>query len=212
MDNQPTEKEYQKILGFLPESLRPPQIDDFVVVHFIACDNLLTRSLSKWGKEELPKIAKLIQGIPFTLDHEWGEVEEAQGLCFDASVQTSEATPEMIDKAGNGIENKNIIEKEGYQYVDVSVAFPAFSPILEALRFGKCGAVSMGGFVYRERWCPLCECSFDDKKCPHFIPDMWMYHPNKNDEVAPYYIRRDIFDLGELSLVLIPNLPNARVK
>ncbi len=207
--NNPDEKQYEKILQYLPLEMKPPESTDFAILTFVATDNLISRGLSKWDKDELPKIAKFIQGCPFTLDHEWGEVEEAQGLCFDAKVKKIEPDMSLIDQCNNKEWNQKIVKDEGYLNVEVNVAFPILSPILNSLRYGCSGSVSLGGFVYQEIWCPLCNTPFDDENCPHFIPNPW---EKKYKETAPYYVRKNLIDLAELSLVLIPNFKNAKLK
>ena len=94
--------------------------------------------------------------------------------------------------------------------VEADVAFPVTSPVLSGLKFGLIGNVSLGGFVYSDVFCPSCRTSFDDKHCPHYVPDRgWTAESDEN--FAPYFIRQGVYDLGELSIVLIPNIPAAGV-
>jgi hypothetical protein len=208
--NNPTDEQYDKILAHLPLQLTPPAKEDFAVLTFVATDNLINRSYSKWHLEELPKIAKMILGCPFTLDHDWGQIDKSQGICFDAKI-LKENSPDMtiLDQCNNKSLNQQIVKTEGYVSVEVDVAFPSMSPVLNLLRYGASGCVSLGGFVFQDIWCPLCNTSFDDPDCPHFIPSPW---EKKYKDTAPYYIRKSIIDLAELSLVLIPNYPNAKIK
>nr|WFD61482.1 MAG: hypothetical protein [uncultured cyanophage] len=66
-----------------------------------------------------------------------------------------------------------------------------------------------GYFTIEDLWCPLCDCSFYDAACPHLIPSL--VEPD-TEITAPFYIRKGSKDLGEVSLVLIPNLPGAKVE
>jgi hypothetical protein len=212
---KPTDKQYRKISEFLSADLEHPGPDDYEIVRFIASDNLLTRSFAKWDLPELANLAKLLPGCTFTLDHDWDSVGKIQGLIFDSYVQELTPDPLVVNAADNGKTNKKIIKSEGYFGTIIEVAFPSFGEILSHLRYGVARFVSIGGFLFKDRICPLCEVSFDDPSCPHIIPDPWWgFFPGAivdGLEVAPYFVRSQLLDVGEVSLVLIPNLPGAKI-
>lgn len=206
-----TSEQLVLINRYTPASMPPVEAEEVVSVTFIATDNLLTRSLGKWSEEDLDAIARLLPGLPFTLDHDWSDVAKSQGIVYDARVIRSTTAPAgAMDRAGNSSQNQEIVKREGYITVEADVAFPVTSPVLSGLKFGLIGNVSLGGFVYSDVLCPICKTSFDDKHCPHYVPDRgWGAESDEN--VAPYFIRQGVYDLGELSIVLIPNIPAAGV-
>lgn len=208
-------EQLEKINRFTPVQLPPLEAHEVCVVSFVGADNLLNRGLGKWIEADLAVLTKLLPGLPFTLDHDWGEVAKGQGLIFDARMLKSQSAPQdALNQAGNFDVNRQVVAKEGHVQVEFDVSFPMRSAALEGLRFGWLGAVSMGGFNYKDIVCPLCQTSFDDKHCPHYAPDpSWGLTADVGEgKVAPYYIRSQVFDLGEVSLVLIANLPKARVR
>jgi hypothetical protein len=213
MYSNPTPEQLEKINSYTPDNMEPLEAIEVGVVQIIATDNLLNRSWGKWGVEELPKLAALLPGLPYILNHDWNKVEGSQGLIFDARVEKYENAPDYILKAANnGAMNREIFAKEKYQALITDVAFPIKSPALEMTRFGMLQRVSLGGFMYTKQVCPLCNISFSDEECPHFPPEpMWGLTPQYDPRVAPYYIRAGVYDLGELSAVIIPNIPGAAV-
>jgi hypothetical protein len=208
----PDKNQLSKIKKYLPSGT-VIDAEELVYCTFIATDNLVSRRLSKWGIDELEPLANLLLGLPFTLNHEWGEVEESQGFIFDARIIEEDAPPtDILNAAGNGDNNRQIVKNEGYCYIECDVCFPAYSPIISGIKYGIFKYVSLGGFVYEDHVCPICECSFDDKRCSHYLPGDWTMNTSDRMNTAPYYIRSSVYDLGELSLVLIPNIPGAKVK
>ncbi|MGB3205201.1 MAG: hypothetical protein WBB28_09450 [Crinalium sp.] len=210
---EPTLEQLALINRFTPVGLPNLTPEEVITIPFVATDNLLTRSLGKWAADDLVTLARLLPGLPFTLDHDWGDVAKSQGLVYNTRVVKTDSAPdEIVSAAGNYDSNSQIIKKEGYIVCECDVAFPNTSAIVSALKFGMLGKVSLGGFVYKDTICPLCETSFLDKHCPHFLPEPFWSEPNDIDEkIAPYFIRSGVYDLGELSLVLIPNIPGAGV-
>jgi hypothetical protein len=209
----PDENQLLKIRQFLPNGAEVSS-SDFICYTFIVTDNLVSRGLSKWGINELDVIAELSLGNPFTLNHEWDEVENSQGFIFDARIVEEDTAPnDVLNAAGNGDNNRQIIAKEGYCYIECDVCFPFSSPVVSGIEYGVLKYVSLGGFIYEDHFCPLCNCSFRDKQCSHDDPsEINAYMASMSKDVAPYYIRYGVYDLSELSLVLIPNIPGAKVK
>ncbi len=213
MYTNPTPEQLDQINQYTPANMEPLESGEVAVVQFLATDNLLNREYGKWGIEELPILASLLPGLKLILDHEWGEVEESQGIVFAANVFSSETAPDWaINQCGNAATNAQVVNKEGYSWVQADVAIPVSSPALTSLRFGVIGNVSLGGFLFKEIVCPICDCSFDNKNCSHFPPDpYWGADPADDVRVAPYYIRSGTTDLKEMSIVTIPKVPTAGV-
>lgn len=207
-----TPEQLAKINQVMGSAVGMPAIEAHEVasISFVCADNLLSRSHSKWIKPDLEIMAKIYPGMPFTLDHNWGEVEKTQGKVYDGRVVKGDASDKSLNRAGNLDLNREVVAKEGHWECIVDVAFSANSPLIDAVRFGQVDSVSAGGFNFTDLWCPICDRSFYDAKCPHGIPEPWSNFDQPG--IAPYYIRKGLFDLGELSAVLIGNLPNAGVQ
>jgi hypothetical protein len=180
-----------------------------VVVEITAADNLMNRGRGKWSKDSLLKLAMLAPGITVTLDHDWENINKVQGRVFDAKYEEEEPPDNELAKAGNFELNSWIVGDEGYAKLELKAIIPVDSPILESLWLGTISYVSLGNFTIEDLWCPLCDCSFYDDKCPHLIPSLV---ESDTEITAPFYIRKGSKDLGEVSLVLIPNLPGAKVE
>lgn len=200
----PTPEEMIRIKKY--SKAEPHQV---AVVNIVVADNLMNRSRGKWSKDSLQKLAALAPGITFTLDHDWENIGKAQGRVFDSSYLEMEPPYEELTRAGNFDLNRWIVGEEGYARVEVKAVVPVDAPVLESLWLGITGEVSLGNFTIEDIICPLCNHSFYDSQCPHLIPSL--YEPD-DDLTAPFYIRKGSKDLGEVSLVLIPNLPGAKVK
>lgn len=209
---QPTPAELEIINLLLPGGGEPLTDRDIIVETIVATDNLISRSRSKWHKDALLQLAELIVGLPFTLDHDWDEVAKVIGRVFAARVKKYDTAPARILRAcGQQINNLQVIKADGgYITCECDVFIQIDSPAVQAIKLGKIDRVSIGGFDYDDLWCPLCDLSFFDKHCPHGVPDSW--HSYDDDELAPYYQRKDVCDLGEISAVLIPNVPGAGIK
>ncbi len=202
-----------KTLNLLqPRDTEPLTADEIALVEFVAADNLVNRSSSKWHISALPELADLLPGLNLMLDHDWDEVQKNQGIVIDAWIDKADSAPiELIEAAGNGVANRQIVAAEGYQAIHIDVAMRINSPLMDALRYCEVQFLSQGGFDYKDIWCPICDHSYFDKHCPHMLPDCWGYYDDDEEETMPYFERKSIVDLGEISLVTIPNLPGARV-
>ena len=202
-----------KTLNLLqPRDTEPLMADEIALVEFVAADNLVNRSSSKWHISALPELADLLPGLNLMLDHDWDEVQKNQGIVIDAWINKADSAPiELIEAAGNGTANRQIVAAEGYQAIHIDVAMRINSPLMDALRYCEVQFLSQGGFDYKDIWCPICDDSYFSKHCAHMLPDCWGYHDHEDDESMPYFERKLIVDLGEISVVTIPNLPGARV-
>lgn len=200
----PTPEEMLKVKKF-----SKAESHQIVVVEITAADNLMNRSRGKWSTDSLQKLAMLAPGITVTLDHDWDNISKVQGRIFDAYCETKEPPYDDLTKAGNFDLNRWIVGEEGYTKLQLKAMIPVDAPILESLWLGMTSYVSLGNFTIDDLWCPLCDCSFYDAACPHLIPSP--YEPD-SDLTSPFYIRKGSKDLGEVSLVLIPNLPGAKIE
>ncbi len=139
------------------------------------------------------------------LDHDWDEVDSITGLVFQAEVlHLSQVPQEYLRQKGNS----ELFIQEGYHPVLAWVAFPRTSSLLSGLQLGALQNVSIGYFVCEELFCPHCEVSFWDPDCPHVPPSPWW-----RDRLctAAYAIRPDTSEMGELSLVSIPDVIGAQL-
>lgn len=207
-----TEKQVLKLNRFIPKGFPSPIPETLTVIDFVVADNLVNRGRGKWREKDLVVLAKMLDtmGIPHTLDHDWEDINKTQGLVIEGRIVKGKTAPDdLVSAAGNKKLNSEIVEKEGFVQVFATVALPIDSPIVQRLSMGIGRAVSLGGFAFEDYVCPICDTSFTYKNCQHYIPggwDAWGEDPNL---VAPYYIRDGLYDLGELSSVLIANLPGA---
>lgn len=208
---QPTAKQLAKLNALIPDRFPRIEAHEVAIVEYVAADNLINRSRGKWDIAELKAMAKLMPGLPFTQDHDWESVGKQIGVIFDAYIRTSDDTT-LLGLAGNKKYNNKVAATEGIQQLVCSIAIPTESDVIQKMRMGFGRHVSCGGFMFADYHCPLCSTSFADDKCPHYLPDMaWGVTEDTDPLVAPWYIRKGVFDMGELSLVLIPNLPGATI-
>jgi hypothetical protein len=209
-------RDYQKYLKFASADLPAPKQENLVMMRFIFADNLIGRSQMAWHPDALDSIAKRLIGMPFTVNHDWDEVGEAHGVIYDAQRMSFPDAPQKFTNNYAEKLNKGIIKSDGWLPVAGKVAFQLepgtdlgeeTAETLNRLALGTGNKVSIGGFRTTEIWCPLCQCPFEDRTiCGHLPPSPWY---EDTDVTAPYTIRKDINDMGEASLVLIPNAPSA---
>jgi hypothetical protein len=167
---------------------------------------LIARSRTKWALPALDTIARLLVGKPFELNHDWDDVGAIVGVVFDARVEhlSSVPAPYLLQK-----KSSDVFQDEGYHPVIAEVAFPRTSSLLAGLQLGAVPNVSIGYFVTTDLICPWCDISFSDyENCPHVPPHPWW---SDNAMTAPYAIRADTTDMGELSSVVIPDVIGAQM-
>ena len=222
----PTKRQMELISSLSVPHLGEVSADELAVVSFIAADNLMNRSASKWDLTALKKIPNMLKkGLPLMLNHDWDNISSIAGIIFDGKTVRSANTDgrelnRIISLSGAEQFNREIILNEGYWTAQVSAAIPlntfdyvqktyVENPILRGIRLGYYRFVSCGFHMY-ELHCPLCNTSFMDRKCPH-VPPSTIGETDPDGIIAPYAIRKKLTDMGELSLVTIPNLPGAEV-
>jgi hypothetical protein len=209
----PSAGQLSKINRYVPAGAEPFTTEQVVSIPFIAADNLINRSIDKWDIASLKEMVRLAPGLPATIDHDWYGAEKEWGRIYSATfISTPEAPPEAIDRAGNKAKNTKIVKDEGYCAAIFEVFATVDKSIVQALYSGHSGNVSTGGFRFENYHCPICQTPFEDPLCPHVADDHWLTpEQRKDDRVAPWAVRVGLYDLGELSIVLIPNLPNAGI-
>lgn len=210
----PTEQQMGLINQYLPKGARRLQPSEVVTIPFIAADNLLNRGMGRWDADSIKAMAQVIVGKPAMLDHDWDDVETVWGRVYDAQAITAPTAPDSIlNQAKNAEANRLIVQAEGFWQCLIHIFAPADSEIVAGLADGRFSEVSTGGFEFEEYWCPVCDTSFSNPKCPHYIPygRMARAYGNSDLEMAPYYTRKGLYDICEISLVTCPNLPMAGV-
>jgi hypothetical protein len=214
---KPTQSDYDKIISFGSADTPAPAIEDLEVFRFIAADNTIGRSDKTWSNGALRSIAARLVGMPFTTDHDWSEIEDSFAVVFKSKVFELNDVPKSIIDNYAYAENKKIIEAQGWTPVVIwmatyTEAYAIANQIEDVIRFyqqvkiGAAGKVSIGGFDYNDILCPLCNVSFTDRTvCSHTPPE---YYWEEDENTAPYTIRDKVTDMGEISMVLIPNSPS----
>jgi hypothetical protein len=209
----PSNKAMNSINQLLPNGADKLTADQVISVPFVAADNLINRSYDKWDIPSLATMAAMLPGLPAMLDHDWDDISKIWGTIYNAElVQSNSAPNAALDRAGNLENNRKIVATEGFSQVVFEVFATVDSPVVRALQGGHPGSISTGGFRFRDYVCPLCNTSFsDEENCLHVPPDNWWRLPGTHATIAPYAIRVGMFDIGEASIVSIPNLPNAGI-
>jgi hypothetical protein len=209
----PSNKAMNAINQLLPNGADKLTAEQVISVPFIAADNLINRSYDKWDIPSLATMAAMLPGLPAMLDHDWDDISKIWGTIYNAElVQSNSAPNAALDRAGNLENNRKIVATEGFSQVVFEVFATVDSPVVRALQGGHPGSISTGGFRFRDYVCPLCNTSFsDEENCLHVPPDNWWRLPGTHATIAPYAIRVGMFDIGEASIVSIPNLPNAGI-
>jgi hypothetical protein len=209
-ERRPTAEQLALINNYIPRDAAPLTAEEVVLFEFVGADNFLNRGGSKWHYTALQEIADRLPGLKLILDHSWGDVARSQALIYRAWVERSSDVPiEIIEAANNGRWNRFVLGDEGYITCKFDVAIRASSQLVDALRFGELGFISLGGFDYQDIWCPICNKSYYSEDCPHYIG--YYIDDSKSELIMPYYERKGVTDLGEASIVVIPNLPGAKV-
>lgn len=207
-----TKQQIDKLVQFVPTGFSYPNSSNLTTVKFVVADNLVNRSKGKWIEKDLITMAQMLDtlGLPHTSDHDWENLAKTQGIIIEGEVVKQSLAPtDLISAAGNRKINTDVVKNEEFIQVVATVVFPVDSLIVQKLSMGIGRAVSLGGFAFADYLCPICNVSFSHKNCPHYIPGSWEAWSEDSSLVAPYYVRDGLYDIGELSSVLIGNLPGA---
>jgi hypothetical protein len=209
----PTPEQMQLINGFLPQGAPDLTAADVVTIPFVAANNLVNRGLDCWDISSLEAMARLLPGLPALTDHDWESIEDIWGRIYSAELIIERSVDSRIlGRAGQFENNRAIVQKHGFAQVVFQVFAPVDSPIVHRLRLGIGGNISTGGFRFTDYLCPYCSTSFRDEKCEHIPPDPgWGILPGLDESITEYAIRTGLYDMGEASLVVIPNLPAADI-
>jgi hypothetical protein len=216
---QLNQQQWEQVCALSSASTECPESDELTTLTIIACDNLITRDKRQWSAEILSQAAEESTGLigkPFTLDHDWDEVDKVQGVIYDAELlDLPEAPPNIVNTWYSKI-NKKIIKEEGYRPLIVRVAFYRYGGVTFGQALGSLRYVSFGGQGDLELFCPHDGLNFSDPACPYLPPSRW-YEPTaeelkaRNLKMADYAVYKGSIWFNELSQVLVPNLPGAQV-
>lgn len=209
----PTPEQMERIRTYQVTGFEPLIAEELYVVTAVVADNLVNRTFGRWSVRSIESMARLIIGVPATLDHDWQDVRKVWGRTFDATVvrTPAERVPaELLERAGNGVYNREIVREEGLVQCVASAYTPIDHPIIPAIRYGQCNEVSTGGFDYTAVVCPECRVPFGYQKCRHYPPSLNGRNTDDPNE-QPYFIRDGLVDVLEWSLVVCPNLPGVGI-
>ena len=201
------------INGLLPHGVPDLSPGVLVTIPFVAANNLVNRSLDSWDITSLEAMSRLLPGLPALTNHNWDSISEIWGRIYSAElvIQRS-ADSKVLGRSGQFDNNLAIVQKHGFAQVVFEVFAPTNSPVVAMLRMGIGGNISTGGFRFTDYTCPTCSTSFSHEDCDHIPPDVsWGILPGLDESITEYAIRTGLYDLGEASLVVIPNLPEADI-
>jgi hypothetical protein len=207
---KPRPDQLKLINSHLPMGSDPFGEDEVVTFPFKIADNLVNRGFDKWDVPSLQRMAKLAPGLPFTQDHDWYQASKIWGTVYSAAVhRMDKPPPEVMDMAGLKRKNDLVVKDEGYVFVVAEVFAVPTNSVAAQLSSGIGGRVSTGKFRFQDLHCPICSTPYTDQACPH-VPDVpWWKSDSQSNLVSPYSVRVGLYDLGEISIVVVPNLPAA---
>lgn len=206
-----SDSQFARISEYIPKGFPPPNQDDIFTVSAIAADNLINRNSSRWTPRDLSTMTKLIVGKPALQDHDSYSVAKIWGRVYDANLISSTPSDSLIDRINRGDDNRRILAKEGYQQIAVQIFTNKDHPVVQEIAMGRRKEMSVGGFMIQDLYCPECDISIYNSRCPHYFngsPDASKYGDRPQ---ITYINRHGLYDLLELSLVTSPNLPGAGV-
>ena len=209
----PSASQMDSINAFLPQGAPNLNAAELVTIPFIAANNLVNRSLDVWNIQALEDMARLLPGLPALMNHNWDSISDIWGRIYSAEMIVERSVDvKVLSRSGQFENNRAIVQKSGFAQVVFEVFAPADSPVVHALKMGFGGNISTGGFCFTDYLCPCCSTSFNDENCAHIPPDVgWGILPGLDESITEYAIRSGLYDLGEASLVVIPNLPEADI-
>lgn len=234
----PDDRQLAAINQFRRKGMPEFRSDEVVTIPWLASHSLLQYGQGAWTKEALAQMCYLAPGSPFELNHQWEDVSEIVGWIWDAQLvsilpnqaQGMQAQLDEIMDASAGTHhesNQDLIRRNGSVYLlFMQSCHKANSPFVDAVKYGSIRACSTGCILTGDGLnyiCPTCTdsrgeyVSFDDEDCPHLMPSPFLswFVDTDNEEVrkliAPYFLKHSVSTFIELSAVVAPGLPGARV-
>ena len=228
VNGQPNDRQLQIINSKLPQSVNP---EDVGVATFAASHNLISLSKGVWDIGSLQAMARSFpegKGRPFEINHDWENVNSVVGFIFDARLMKSDRAPRSVSHAQSGKfakENKKIVDRDGFIWLEIDVAYDAQSDFARRVKMGTVGDVSTGGLKDPNGIaCPICteeqgqmiQC-FTDDRCEHIppLPMLEWFLDFEDEEIQkrmmPYYIRNGFHTAIEVSSVIKGDLPGAEI-
>jgi len=205
-----------KINSFRPHGHPEYSDSDISTFHILASNNLLHCDLFRWDLPSIKQMARTYPGKPLMLDHDWEDVLKQCGFVYDATLlHYANPSPElkeyMLSRSPRPEIDSKILEQEGLYQLLCHVVTETSHPITNDLQYNRKINASIGGFSDKQTYCPICNTSFEDDDCPHYLPVGKIHGNVKAENIAPYWIRGGYIDTAELSLVMAGNCPSARV-
>jgi hypothetical protein len=210
-----TSDELNKINQYRPVNSPEYSEGDISKFSIMASNNLLHASMFKWDINSLKTMGRTYPGKPLMLDHEWENVMNQVGFIYDAQLlhypnPNNEIRSHYLQNSPNKAIDNMIMDEEGIYQLICQCATETSHPITNDIMYGRKINASIGGLASGEMTCPLCNTSFDDENCPHYIPSGPLTE-SQQEKAAPYWIRGGYQTTMELSMVMAGNCPSARV-
>lgn len=233
----PSAEQLEKINLYIPANATPLTAEDVITVPIVASNNLLQWTNECWHPDSLSAMALTMPGRIFMINHgdnkggmwgtSWDSVKTHRGRIYDARHMVYDTAPdELLDCAGNGKVNRQIVGMFGYHVLEIDVFIDRDSDIAEEIAHGTHLDVSTGTVGMVQRLCPICsnfdsgdEVEFIDEACPHYEPTARMMRmirdgelsPEQEIMVAPFIVQNGVDYSVEVSSVCTGNLPSARI-
>lgn len=233
----PTDAQLEKINLYIPANATPLTAEDVITVPIMASNNLLQWTNECWHPNSLEAMAQTMPGRVFMINHgdnkggmwgtTWDSVKTHRGRIYDARHMVYDTAPdELINVAGNGETNRQIIAMFGYHTLEIDVFIDRDCEIAEQIGYGTHLDVSTGTVGMVKYLCPICsnfdsgnEIEFADDDCPHYPPTNRLMRmiqagelsPEQEIMVAPFIVQDGVSYSVETSSVCTGNLPSARI-
>jgi len=140
------------------------------------------------------------------------------GRIFDGSllsVPSQDVPVSMINRNGNRKFNRKLLQNEGYWCMILRTYIRNDDPFLERIKSGVSSNVSIGGFASDSFLCGKCAIPYgqtvDGHKCTHYPAHPFFGRDLDDERESPFSTMTDMTDFGEVSMVPIGAIPNARV-
>lgn len=217
----PTPAELKRIQKFAPKGITYTA-EELVVIELYASDNFVQRSNEAWSVNCLEQMAKSYPGEQLIIDHDWWDSTGAMGLVFDAAIELSDPTPEILNKFGHQKANRKIVKEDGLQRLKLKVFIEADHPSVKEIKYRRLYDLSTGAIWKSapDRLCPHCvddegqKLSLWSEDCKHMPPLPWLvFYEKDNPEynfASHILIDGDIYST-EISTVVVGDIPAAAI-